>query len=71
MTPETEMERRANFICRNSYLYGSDSDFKNMADNTVYLTPEQKRASEQYVLRAHGTCNDQFAELRYLRVYGT
>lgn len=71
MTSETERERRANQIVRYADIYGIDADFAKMVDNTVYLTPEQKRKSEQEVLNVHGTCNDEFAEIRYTREYGT
>ena len=57
MTPETERERRANQIVRNADLYGSDTDFRSMVDNTVYLSQEQKEKSQLAVDRVYGVEN--------------
>jgi hypothetical protein len=70
MTPETERERRSNQIVKHADIYGSDPNFKMMVDNTVYLSQEQREKSALYVDDVYGTCNDQFAELRYTREYG-
>lgn len=55
MTIEKERERRANQIVRNADIYSYDDDFRRMVDNTVYLTGEQKVASERVVGRAYGS----------------
>lgn len=54
MTPETERERRANFIIRNAEQYGNDPLYRTMVDQTVFLTQEQKEKSQLEVDRVYG-----------------
>ena len=70
MTIEKERERRANQIVRNADAYGSDSDFRNMVDNTVYLTQEQQESSQHLVDATYGTRHTKFESLDYQRRYG-
>lgn len=55
MTPETERERRANFIIKNAEQYSSDPIYRTMVDQTVFLTPEQKQKSENEVGLVYGS----------------
>lgn len=44
-----DFERKAGFIDRHSDLYRSDPDFKSIVDRTIYLTADQRHASEAVV----------------------
>lgn len=47
-------ERKATFIERHAELYRDDADFRRMVDDTVYLTADQRHASEAEVGRLYG-----------------
>lgn len=49
-----DFERKAGFIDRHSELYRGDADFKSMVDRTIYLTADQRHASEAEVGRLFG-----------------
>ncbi len=50
-----DAERKAGFIDRNSDLYRSDPTFKSMVDRTIYLTADERHASEAEVGRLFGS----------------
>lgn len=50
-------ERKANEILKHSELYNSDPVFKQMLDNTVYLTQEEKEKSISTIDLAYGVVN--------------
>ena len=49
-----DFERKAGFIDRHSELYRNDPDFKSIVDRTVYLTADQRHASEAAVGGLYG-----------------
>jgi hypothetical protein len=49
------IDRKTNQILKHADLYGSDSDFRKMVDNTVTLTLEQKYASARVMDDTYGT----------------
>lgn len=58
----SQEERRANFILRHSEQYQGDPVFKQMVDNTVYLSEGEKLDSIQAVLNRHGFKHGAFDE---------
>jgi hypothetical protein len=70
MTPEIEREHRATQILRHMDLYGSDTYFRKMVDNTIYLTHEQQEQSQLAVDAAYGNRIDEFREIESRREYG-
>lgn len=50
-----DAERKAGFIDRNGDLYATDPTFKSIVDRTIYLTPDERHASEAAVGRLYGS----------------
>lgn len=50
----SEFDRRTAQILRHEETYRNSPLFKQMVDQTVYLTPEQKEASQLEVDRVYG-----------------
>jgi hypothetical protein len=53
--PVTTIDRRTNFILKNSDAYQSDAGFRAMVDNTVYLSQEERVKSAVYIDDFYGT----------------
>ena len=49
-----DLNRLATFIDKNSLLYFTDKTFQLMADNTQFITEEQRRESLAYVGETYG-----------------
>ena len=49
-----DAERKAGFIDRNSALYAVDPIFKDFVDRTIYITADQRHASDAEVGRLFG-----------------
>ena len=50
-----EIDRKTNLILKNSEIYRAFPMFQKMVDNTIFLSPEAKHASDRYVDEYYGT----------------
>jgi hypothetical protein len=57
-----DIDRKTNQILKHADLYGSDTHFRNMVDNTVTLTLEMKYTSARAVDARYGNVTVDDAE---------
>jgi hypothetical protein len=50
----TPLDRKTNFILKNSELYGASAAFRAMVDSTVYFSAQERHESAAYLTEHYG-----------------